>query len=295
MKKEDRIIFSDMLDEVFIYKYFGVLIFISFMWVVFKFIFDVLVFFSDIIDWFFSWFGDEVGVYVVNDVLVFFFRDGIIGGFGSVLVFLLLIVFLFLVFLWLEDSGYMVRVVFVMDRVMYYFGFYGKFVILMIMGFGCNVLVIMVMRIFEDEKDRILMIFVNLLMFCLVRLLIYVVFVGVFFVGREGMVIISMYFFGIVFVFIIVWFFRKFIFKGEFFYFVMEFLLYNRFNWGIIFGIVWMRMEKFFRKVGIVIFVGVIVVWLFLVIGFSGYFGLEVFENGELFVKFWVVLFGYVL
>lgn len=154
VKKEDRITFSDMLDEVLTHKYLGVPIFISLMWAVFKFTFDVSAPFSDIIDWFFSWLGDEVGAHVANDALASLLRDGIIGGLGSVLVFLPPIAFLFLAFSWLEDSGYMARAAFVMDRVMHHFGLHGKSVIPMIMGFGCNVPAIMATRTLKTRRTE---------------------------------------------------------------------------------------------------------------------------------------------
>ncbi|BAD84903.1 iron(II) transport protein B [Thermococcus kodakarensis KOD1] len=295
VKKEDRITFSDMLDEVLTHKYLGVPIFISLMWAVFKFTFDVSAPFSDIIDWFFSWLGDEVGAHVANDALASLLRDGIIGGLGSVLVFLPPIAFLFLAFSWLEDSGYMARAAFVMDRVMHHFGLHGKSVIPMIMGFGCNVPAIMATRTLEDEKDRILTILVNPLMSCPARLPIYAVFAGAFFAGREGTVITSMYLLGIAFALIIAWLFRKLIFKGEPSYFVMELPPYNRPNWGTIFGTAWTRTEKFLRKAGTVIFAGVIVVWLLSVTGPSGYLGSEALENGELLAKSWVASLGHAL
>ncbi|NJE00264.1 ferrous iron transport protein B [Thermococcus sp. LS1] len=295
VKKEERMTFSDMLDEVFTHKYLGIPIFISLMWVVFKFTFDVSAPFSDIIDWFFGWLGDAVGTHVANDALASLLRDGIIAGLGSVLVFLPPIAFLFLAFSWLEDSGYMARAAFVMDRVMHRFGLHGKSVIPMIMGFGCNVPAIMATRTLEDEKDRLLTILVNPLMSCPARLPIYAVFAGAFFAGREGTVITSMYLLGIALALVIAWLFRKLLFKGEPSYFIMELPPYNRPNWRVILGTTWTRTEKFLKKAGTVIFAGVVVVWLLSVTGPSGYLGSEALENGAVLAKSWVAALGHAL
>ncbi|KUH34783.1 iron transporter FeoB [Thermococcus celericrescens] len=293
--REERMTFSEMLDEVFTHKYLGIPIFIGIMWATFKFTFDVSAPFSDIINWFFGWLGDALGSHIANDALASLLRDGIIAGLGSVLVFLPPIAFLFLAFSWLEDSGYMARAAFVMDRVMHRFGLHGKSVIPMIMGFGCNVPAIMATRTLEDEKDRILTILVNPLMSCPARLPIYSVFAGAFFTGKEGAVITSMYLLGIGLALVIAWLFRKVIFKGEPSYFIMELPPYNRPNWRGILGAAWARTEKFLRKAGTVIFAGVVIVWLLSVTGPSGYLGSEALENGELLAKSWVAALGHAL
>ena len=295
VKKEERITFTEMLDEVLTHKYLGIPIFISLMWMVFKFTFDVSAPFSDIIDWFFGWLGDAVGSHIANDALASFLRDGIIAGLGSVLVFLPPIAFLFLAFSWLEDSGYMARAAFVMDRVMHRFGLHGKSVIPMIMGFGCNVPAIMATRTLEDEKDRLLTILVNPLMSCGARLPVYALFAGAFFAGSEGTVITSMYLLGIALALVIAWLFRKLLFKGEPSYFVMELPPYNRPNWGAILGNAWTRTEKFLRKAGTIIFAGVVMVWILSVMGPGGYLGSEALENGELLARSWVAVIGHAL
>ncbi len=295
VEREERMTFSEMLDEVLTHKYLGIPIFIGVMWAVFKFTFDVSAPFSDIIDGFFSWLGDSVGAHISNDALSSLLRDGIIAGLGSVLVFLPPIAFLFLAFSWLEDSGYMARAAFVMDRVMHRFGLHGKSVIPMIMGFGCNVPAIMATRTLEDEKDRLLTILVNPLMSCSARLPVYMLFAGAFFAGREGTAITSMYLLGIGLALVIAWLFRKAIFKGEPSYFIMELPPYNRPNWRAIIGATWSRTEKFLRKAGTIIFAGVVVVWLLSVTGPGGYLGSEALENGALLSKSWVAVIGHAL
>lgn len=295
VKREERITFSEMLDEVLTHKYLGIPIFISLMWVVFKFTFEVSAPFSDTVDWFFGWLGDAIGSHIANDAVASLLRDGIIAGLGSVLVFLPQIAFMFLGFSWLEDSGYMARAAFVMDRIMHRFGLHGKSVIPMIMGFGCNVPAIMATRTLEDEKDRVLTILINPLMSCSARLPVYVLFAGAFFAGREGSVITSMYLLGIVLALGIAWLFRKTLFKGEPSYFVMELPPYNRPNWRAIIGTTWTRTEKFLRKAGTIIFAGVVLVWLLSVTGPNGYLGSEALENGNLLAKSWVAAIGHAL
>ncbi len=291
-KKEERITFTEMLDEVFTHKYLGIPVFFSLMWMAFKFTFDVSAPFSDIIDAFFGWLGDAVGSGIGNDALASLLRDGIIAGLGSVLVFLPPIAFLFLVFSWLEDSGYMARAAFVMDRVMHRFGLHGKSVVPMIMGFGCNVPAIMATRTLEDEKDRILTILINPLMSCSARLPVYALFAGAFFMGREGTVITSMYILGILLALILAWLVRRFIFKGQPSHFVMELPPYNKPNWRTIFGVTWTRTEKFLKKAGTIIFATMIIVWLLSVTGPSGYLGSNALESGELLAKSWVATIG---
>lgn len=113
-------------------------------------------------------FGEWFVFYIVNEIFRGLVVDGVIGGVGLVFSFFLLVFFLFFVLFVLEDVGYMVRVVVLMEGIMRKFGFFGKVVIFFIFGFGCNVFVVMVIRIFEDERDRLVVMFVNLFIFCLV-------------------------------------------------------------------------------------------------------------------------------
>jgi len=292
VKREERITFSEMLDEVLTHKYFGIPVFISVMWAVFKFTFDISAPFSDIIDLFFTWLGDSVGAHIANDAMASFVRDGIIAGLGSVFVFLPPIAFLFFAFSWLEDSGYMARAAFVMDRMMHKFGLHGKSLIPMIMGFGCNVPAIMATRSLEDERDRLLTILVNPLISCSARLPVYALFAGAFFAGREGTIITSMYLLGITLALITAWSFRKTLFRGKPSYFVMELPPYNRPNWRTILGMTWTRTNKFLKKAGTVIFAGVVLVWLLSVMGPQGYLGSEALESGELLANSWIAVLG---
>ncbi|QDA31372.1 ferrous iron transport protein B [Thermococcus indicus] len=293
--REERLTLTEMLDEVFTHKYFGIPVFITFVWMAFKFALDIAGPFIDITDMFFGWLAETVGGAIGNEVLASLIGDGIIAGVGSVLVFVPQIAFLFLAFAWLEDSGYMARAAFVMDRIMSRFGLHGKSLIPLLLGFSCNVPAVMAARTLEDEKDRILTVIVNPLMSCSARLPVYALFAGAFFVGREGMVVTTMYLMGIALALVVALIFRKTLFKGEPSPFVMELPPYNRPNWGLILSVTWTRTQKFLKKAGTIIFGTVVLIWLLSVTGPGGYLGPEAFESAELLEKSWVGFLGHAL
>ncbi|AEH07463.1 ferrous iron transport protein B [Methanothermococcus okinawensis] len=293
-KKAGALTTTKMLDEVFTHKYLGIPILITFLWMAFQFTFNVSAPYSDMIDTFFGWLGDFVSSYFTGWVASLL-GDGIIAGLGSVLVFLPPIICMFLAFSFLEDSGYMARAAFVMDKVMNKFGLHGKSVIPLVMGFGCNVPAIMATRTLEDEKDRILTILVNPLMSCSARLPVYVIIAGAFFAANAGSVVTSMYVLGVVLALIMAYLFRKLIFKGKPSHFIMELPPYNKPNWKNILGNTWERSSKFLTKAGTIIFGGVVLVWLLSVFGPAGYLGAGALDNEALLAKSWVALLGHSL
>ncbi|NJE60925.1 ferrous iron transport protein B [Thermococcus sp. 21S7] len=292
LERRERMTVSDMLDEVFLHRWLGIPVFVALVWMAFKFAFDIAGPFVDAVDALFAWLGEVAGEHIGNEMLSSLVADGIIAGVGSVLVFVPQIAFLFLAFAWLEDSGYMARAAFVMDRVMKKFGLHGKSLIPLLLGFSCNVPAIMATRTIEDEKDRILTVLVNPLMSCSARLPVYALFAGAFFAGREGSVVTAMYFLGIALALVMAWLFRRAIFGGEPSYFVMELPPYNRPNWGLILGVTWERTKKFLAKAGTVIFGTVVLIWLLSVFGPGGYIGPGAFESGETLSKSWVAWIG---
>jgi ferrous iron transport protein B len=149
--------------------------------------------------------------------------DGIIGGVGSVLVFVPTIFLLFLAIAILEDSGYMARAAFIMDRLMHKIGLHGRSFIPMLLGFGCNLPAIMATRTIEDRKDRLVTILVNPFMSCGARLPVYALLIGAFFQERvAGNVLFSIYILGIVIAIVMAKVFRKYLLRGEAAPFVME-------------------------------------------------------------------------
>ncbi len=253
--------FSDMLDKVVTHKIFGIPIFLSMMWAMFQFTFAVAVPFMDAIDIGFSWLADSVRAGVSNPALASLLADGIISGIGSVLIFLPNIFLLFFVLSLLEDSGYLSRAAFVMDKAMYRIGLQGKSFVPMLLGFGCNVPAIMSTRTIEDRKDRLITILVNPLMSCSARLPVYILFAGAFFVGIEGSVIFTMYLMGILLAVTMALLLRKVFFKGKPSPLIMEMPSYKMPTLKSSAIHMWENGSMFLKKAGTIIFFGVIIIW----------------------------------
>jgi ferrous iron transport protein B len=194
----------------------------------------------------------------INDLLV----DGVIAGCGSVLVFLPNIMILFLGIAALEDSGYMARAAFLMDRLMHALGLHGKSFIPMIMGFGCNVPAIMATRTLESERDRIMTILLIPLMSCSARLAVYVLFAGAFFGAMAGNVIFAIYLLGIAAAVGIAQILRKTLFRQEVAPFVMELPPYRIPTIKSVFMHMWERASIYLRKIGGIILIASVIIWL---------------------------------
>ena len=252
-KKSAKRRLGDMFDEVFTDRYLGIPIFLSFMWMAFRFTYDVASPLVTLVD---------LGISDLSQLFSFspLISDGVIRGVGSVLVFVPNIVFLFIALAILELSGYMARAVFVMDKVMEKFGLNGRSVVPLIMGFGCNVPAIMATRAIEDKNGRIVTILVNPFISCSARLPIFVLFAGAFFAGIESTVVMLMYLLGVFVALLSALFLRKFVFKGEG-QFIMEFPSYRFPKVREIWMLTWNRTKHFLRKAGTVIFAMSIVIW----------------------------------
>ncbi|WP_028313349.1 ferrous iron transport protein B [Desulfatibacillum aliphaticivorans] len=194
---------------------------------------------------------------MIQDLVV----NGIIAGVGSVLVFLPNILILFFCIALFEDTGYMARAAFLMDKVMHLVGLHGKSFIPMLMGFGCNVPAIMAARTLENEKDRILTILINPFMSCSARLPVYVLLAGAFFAEKAGTVIFSIYLLGIVLAIVMGRIFRNTLLKGSVAPFVMELPPYRAPRAKSLMIHMWDRSKMFLKKMGGVILVGSIIVW----------------------------------
>ena len=194
---------------------------------------------------------------ILKDLLL----DGIIAGVGSVIIFLPNILILFFCIALFEDTGYMSRAAFLMDKIMHLIGLHGKSFIPMLMGFGCSVPAIMATRTLESEKDRILTILITPFMSCSARLPIYIVFAGAFFAQQAGTVIFSIYLTGIVIAIISGRLFRSTLLKGADAPFVMELPPYRVPMVKSLMIHMWDRSKMFLRKMGGIILVGSIVIW----------------------------------
>lgn len=254
---------SDLLDKALLNKYLGIPIFLALWWALFRFTFDVSAPFSDLIRMFLSKLGEISRVSISNQQLASFVADGVFGGLGGVLGFLPPIFFLFLGLAVLEDSGYLARAAFVVDRIMYKLGLHGKSFIPMLIGFGCNIPGVMATRTIDKEEDRILTILVNPLMSCSARLPVYVLIGSAVLGGYAAAGIYSMYVLGIVLAVLMALLFRRVIpyFKGKPSPFILELPMYARPTLRGTFSHMWERGVLFLKKAGTIIFLGIIVVW----------------------------------
>ena len=291
-KKSGKLTTTQMLDDVLTDEKIGALLIIPFLWMLFKFTFDVSAPFSAMIDYIFSLLGDVIKSSISNEFIASLLADGIIRGVGAVLVFFPILAFLFFAISFLEDSGYMARIPYIADRFMNKFGLPGKAIIPLVMGFGCNVPAIMATRTIENEKDRILTILINPLMSCSARLPIYALFAGAFFSAYQGLVVLSMYALGVVLALIIAKIFRKFIFKESPSYLIVELPPYQIPHLKVVLKNTWERVYDFLKKAGTIIVFGVILVWLLSVYGPSGYLGAEALTNPELLSNSWAAVIG---
>ncbi len=254
---------SDLLDKALLNKYLGIPVFLALWWALFRFTFDVSGPLSDLIDMSFGSLGEVVGGAIANEQLASFLADGVIGGLGGVLVFLPPIFFLFFGLSILEDSGYLARAAFVVDRVLYKLGLHGKSFIPMLIGFGCNIPGIMAARTIDKEEDRILTILVNPLMSCSARLPVYVLIGGAVLGGYAVTGTFSMYILGVVLAVLMALLFRRVIpyFKGKPSPFILELPMYSTPTLRSSLTHMWERGVLFLKKAGTIILAGIIVVW----------------------------------
>jgi ferrous iron transporter FeoB len=263
---EEKQNLSDKIDRVVTNRYLGIPIFLFAMWAIFQFTFTLGNPLADLIEAFFGWFGGVVEVWIhgigAPELLVSLVVDAIIGGVGSVIVFMPNIFLLFFAISLLEDSGYMARAAYITDRFMHMLGLHGKSFIPMIVGFGCNVPGILASRTLDNKRDRLVTILINPLMSCSARLPVYILFTGAFFSANQGIVIFSLYLLGIILAIGMGMLFKKFIFKGETSHFVMELPPYRVPTLKSTFIHMWDRGSSFVKKAGTIIVAVVVLVWV---------------------------------
>jgi ferrous iron transport protein B len=256
-----KIDISRQVDLILTNRVLGFPIFIFFVWAMFQVTFTLGGYPMEWIDAGVSWLGALMAglmpAGLVRDLLI----DGVIGGVGSVVIFLPNIMLLFFCIALFEDTGYLARAAFIMDRVMHLIGLHGKSFIPLLMGFGCNAPAIMAARTLESERDRILTILINPLMSCSARLPVYVLLAGTFFGASAGNVIFSIYALGIALAITMGKLFRVTLFRGETAPFVMELPPYRMPTLKSLLIHMWDRSKIFLRKMGGVILVGSILIW----------------------------------
>ena len=255
---------TDKIDSIVTNRLLGFPIFLIIMYLMFQITFTVAAPFQDMIDEGFGILGEMVATSLGDGMLTSFIVDGIIGGVGGVLVFLPQIILLFLIISFLEDSGYLARAAFVMDKVMHSLvGLHGKAFIPMILGFGCGIPGIMATRTMENEKDRLITMLIVPFMSCTARMPVYLLLVGAFFAAADQTnVIFSLYVLGIVVAIIVAFILRKTLFDDMDAPFVMELPDYKL---PTLRGILMHTAEKswgFVRKAGTIILAAAIIVWI---------------------------------
>jgi ferrous iron transport protein B len=263
---EERVSVSDRIDSVVTNRFLGIPIFLFAMWAMFQFTFQASAPLMGWVEAFFGWLGSTVTGALAgmgaSPFILSFVSDGLIGGLGSVAMFIPPIFTLFFAIALLEDSGYMARAAYVMDRFMQFLGLHGKAFVPMVIGFGCNVPAVMATRTLESKRDRLITILINPLMSCAARLPVYVLFAGAFFAEQQGTVVFSLYLLGIILAVIAAKVFDTFLFEGEGSPFVMELPPYRLPTLKSVAIHMWERGYAFIRKAGTVIFSVVVLIWL---------------------------------
>ena len=244
------------------------------MLILFHLTFTISTPFCELIDGWFSWFGEYLAEAVGNEVLGSLLEKGIIGGVGGVLVFLPQIILMFLFLSILEDSGYLARAAFTLDKLMHSIvGLHGKAFIPMILGFGCGVPAVMATRTMENESDRLLSMMLIPFMSCTARLPIYSIFVGAFFAANEGLILLSIYLLGIVVALIVAGILKRTIFKGLSAPFVMELPTYKVPSLKGVLLHTWEKTKGFLKKAGTIILASAIVIWILSSVPFGVEYG----------------------
>lgn len=260
--KEDTYQVTHLLDRILTNRYVGFPIFILILAIMFMATFWLGSYPQDWLDSFFGWMGDTIGSLLPDGPVKAMLVDGIIGGVGSVASFLPQILILYLFISFMEDSGYMSRAAFIMDKIMHMMGLHGKSFIPLIMGFGCNVPAVMSTRTIESYRSRIVTMLIIPLMSCEARIPIYIMIIATFFSrGSAPFIMMSLYLIGMVLAVIISRLFSKTLFKGEDTPFVMELPPY-RFPTAKALGRhTWEKGKIYLKKMGGIILVASIIVW----------------------------------
>lgn len=260
--KKDTYQLTHRLDSIITNKLLGFPIFIALMWLMFEATFSLGQYPKDWIETGVAWLGQTISTYFpdgpIKDMLV----DGVIGGVGAVIVFLPQILILYFFISYMEDSGYMSRAAFIMDKLMHKMGLHGKSFIPLIVGFGCNVPAVMATRTIESRKSRLITMLILPMMSCSARLPVYIMIVGTFFSARyQSTMMMSLYLIGILMAVFLGWLFSKFAIKGEDTPFVMELPPYRLPTWKAITRHTWEKGKLYLKKMGGIILVASIIVW----------------------------------
>ena len=261
-KKQDTYQTTHFLDAIITHKYLGFPLFFLFLYIMFQATFSIGQYPMDWIDAGVAALGDWVSRSMPDGPVKAMLVDGVIGGVGAVIVFLPQILILYFFISFMEDSGYMARAAFIMDKLMHKMGLHGKSFIPLIMGFGCNVPAIMATRTIESRRSRLITMLVLPMMSCSARLPIYIMITGTFFALQyRSIIMLSLYAIGILMAVIISRLFSQYVIKGEDTPFVMELPPYRFPTSKAIIRHTWEKGKQYLKKMGGIILVASIIVW----------------------------------
>lgn len=252
---------TSLIDRIVTHKYFGIPIFMLLMFIMFWSTFTLGAYPQEWIELGFEWLGEVVGAMMSEGPLRDLIVNGIIGGVGSVAVFLPNILILYLFISLMEDSGYMARAAFIMDKLMHLAGLHGKSFIPLVMGFGCNVPAIMATRTIESRSSRLITILINPFMSCSARLPVFILLAGTFFPERAGLALFGIYIFGGVMAVLTARILRRFMFGEDETPFVMELPPYRIPTLKATLRHMWDRSEQYLKKIGGLILVAAVIIW----------------------------------
>lgn len=257
----DRVTSTHIIDRIVTSRILGYPIFMLAMFLTFWFTFSVGNIPQGWIESGASWLSGFVSEHMADGILKDLVADGIIGGVGGVIVFLPNILILYFFISFMEDSGYMARAAFIMDKMMHRIGLHGKSFIPLIMGFGCNVPAIMATRAIESRSSRIITILINPFMSCSARIPIYVLMIGTFFSAHAALVFFAVYLLGIFMAVVTARLLRWLVFKTDETPFVMELPPYRMPTLRNTLRHMWGKAQQYLRKMGGIILVASIIVW----------------------------------
>jgi ferrous iron transport protein B len=253
---------SQIIDTLITDKLFGIPVFLFFMWLMFTVTFTLgsypMEWIENGVEWLSQFVDANMSTGPLKDLLI----NGIISGAGGVLVFLPNIVLLFFFISLMEDTGYMSRAVFIMDKVMHKIGLHGKSFIPLLMGFGCNVPAIMATRTLANRNDRLLTMIINPFMSCSARLPVYVLFITAFFPKNQGTILFLIYGTGIMMAVLSALIFKKTLFRGEEVPFVMELPPYRIPTIRSTVKHMWSRAIHYLKKISGIILIASVIIWV---------------------------------
>ena len=252
---------SEIIDTFITNKFWGIPIFIGLMWATFYGTFKIGNYPMKWIQWMVQEISTLIQVNMADGMLKDLLIQGIIGGVGGVIIFLPNILLLYLFISLMEDTGYMARAVFIMDKLMHKIGLHGKSFIPLLMGFGCNVPAILSTRIIESRRDRLITMLINPFMSCSARLPVYILFITAFFQSYQGTILFGIYFTGVLLAIGSALMFRKTLFRKKDVPFVMELPPYRVPTLRSIFRHMWHRTGQYLQKIGGIILISSIIIW----------------------------------